>query len=55
MTSLKHLRLDNNPVAFFPTYREYTINTIPNLLSLDGSRISEQERIQSKVVYTVER
>ena len=44
LTHLKVLWLSHNPCAEHPYYRQYVIKNLPNLIKLDNSEISSDER-----------
>jgi hypothetical protein len=54
LSQLKHLKkvsLHGNPVAGLPFYREYILNSCPNLESIDGQKISYLDRTEAVMVY----
>ncbi|CAL6073710.1 U2_small nuclear ribonucleoprotein A' [Hexamita inflata] len=55
LPSMRTLRLDGNPVFYFPTYRQFTIQTLNFLTSLDGMQIQPKEKQHSKHVFDLER
>jgi Leucine-rich repeat (LRR) protein len=51
LAHLQHLRvlwLSHNPCADHPYYRQYVIKMLPNLVKLDNSEISPEERQQAQ-------
>lgn len=55
MPSLKNLRLDGNPVFYYPVYREFTIAALPQLTNLDGLQVTSYERESASDVIKGER
>ena len=43
---LKVLWLWDNPIAQHPLYRQFIIKTLPNLVKLDNTPVSSDERIE---------
>jgi len=43
---LKVLWLWDNPIAKHPLYRQFIIKTLPNLLKLDNTPVSMEERME---------
>ena len=55
MPSLKNLRLDGNPVFYYPVYREFAIATLPQLTNLDGLQVTSYERQSANDIIKGER
>lgn len=55
MPSLKNLRLDGNPVFYYPVYREFAIAVLPQLTNLDGLQVTSYERQSASDVIKGER
>lgn len=50
---LKVLWLWDNPISQHPLYRQFVIKTLPNLVKLDNSAVTSEERSQfGKLVFT---
>ena len=50
LSNLKVLWLWDNPICQHPLYRQYAIKLLPNLVKLDSTSVSPEERQQAQAL-----